>query len=138
MTSFAVRWTFTTCRARPHPQGVENVRDEEALIPLVAHVEYWKNLTLWKQLWAEVHADHFRLRALFQPLRRLVGSGHYAKCDADPVPAIDGDDSQRKVRYFLLTEMAACSPHTGRSGTCPSLTLVTASAQASAARSRPV
>ena len=36
------------------PPGVENVRDEEALIPLVAHVEYWKNLTLWKQLWAEV------------------------------------------------------------------------------------
>jgi len=33
---------------------VENVRDEEALIPLVAHVEYWNNLTLWKQLWAEV------------------------------------------------------------------------------------
>ncbi len=36
------------------PPGVENVRDEDALIPLVAHVEYWKNLTLWKQLWAEV------------------------------------------------------------------------------------
>ena len=32
------------------PPGVENVRDEDALIPLVAHVEYWKNLTLWKQL----------------------------------------------------------------------------------------
>ena len=36
------------------PPGVENVRDEDALIPLVAHVEYWKNLTLWKQLLAEV------------------------------------------------------------------------------------
>ena len=36
------------------PPGVENVRDEDALIPLVAHVEYWKNLTLWKELWAEV------------------------------------------------------------------------------------
>ncbi len=38
----------------PAPPGVENVRDEDALIPLVAHVEYWKNPTLWKQLWTEV------------------------------------------------------------------------------------
>src|SRR6478609_9368316 len=29
------------------PPGIENVRDKDALIPLVAHVEYWKNLTLW-------------------------------------------------------------------------------------------
>jgi len=36
------------------PPGIENVRDKDALIPLVAHVEYWKNLTLWKQLLAEV------------------------------------------------------------------------------------
>lgn len=33
---------------------VENVCDEDALIPLVAHVEYWNNLTLWKQLLAEI------------------------------------------------------------------------------------
>jgi alpha-beta hydrolase superfamily lysophospholipase len=33
---------------------VKNVRDEEALIPLVAHVEYWNNRTVWKQLLAEI------------------------------------------------------------------------------------
>ncbi|MGH9501922.1 MAG: hypothetical protein ACRD20_03635 [Terriglobales bacterium] len=38
----------------PIPPAVENVRDEDALIPLVAHVEYWKNLTLWNRLLAEV------------------------------------------------------------------------------------
>jgi hypothetical protein len=33
---------------------VENVCDEDALIPLVAHVEYWNNLTVWNQLLAEI------------------------------------------------------------------------------------
>ena len=33
---------------------VDNVRDEDALIPLVAHVEYWSNLTVWKELLAEI------------------------------------------------------------------------------------
>lgn len=38
------------------PPGVQQVRkvknekDEDALVPLVAHVEYWKNLTVWKRL----------------------------------------------------------------------------------------
>lgn len=40
----------------PPPAGVMqvrrvvNVRDEDALIPLVAHVEYWTNLTVWNEL----------------------------------------------------------------------------------------
>jgi hypothetical protein len=38
------------------PPGVDNVPDEEALIPLVAHVEYWNNLTVWKRLLREVIA----------------------------------------------------------------------------------
>jgi hypothetical protein len=33
---------------------IENVRDEDALIPLVAHVEYWNNRTVWNQLLAEI------------------------------------------------------------------------------------
>jgi hypothetical protein len=39
------------------PKGakvVENVRDEDALIPLVADVEYWNNRTVWNQLLAEI------------------------------------------------------------------------------------
>jgi len=33
---------------------VYNVRDEDALIPLVAHVEYWNNRTVWKELLVEI------------------------------------------------------------------------------------
>jgi hypothetical protein len=38
----------------PGAKAVENVRDEEALIFLVAHVEYWNNRTVWSQLLAEI------------------------------------------------------------------------------------
>ena len=38
----------------PGAKPVENVRDEDALIPLVAHVEYWNNLTVWNHLLAEI------------------------------------------------------------------------------------
>jgi hypothetical protein len=34
----------------PGVRRVVNVRDEDALVPLVAHVEYWSNLTVWTQL----------------------------------------------------------------------------------------
>lgn len=30
------------------------MRDEEALIPLAAHVEYWANHTVWNELFAEI------------------------------------------------------------------------------------
>ena len=29
---------------------VVNVKDEDALVPLVAHVEYWTNRTVWNEL----------------------------------------------------------------------------------------
>ena len=38
----------------PMAKPVTNVTDEEALIPLVAHVEYWNNRTVWNQLLAEI------------------------------------------------------------------------------------
>jgi hypothetical protein len=38
----------------PNANPIENIRDEEALIPLVAHVEYWNNRTVWKQLLAQI------------------------------------------------------------------------------------
>ncbi len=44
----------------PPPAGapavtpVLNVKDEDALIPLVAHIEYWTNLTVWNQLLARI------------------------------------------------------------------------------------
>jgi hypothetical protein len=38
----------------PIPPGVENVRDPDAVVPLVAHVEYWKNRTLWERLFREI------------------------------------------------------------------------------------
>ena len=38
----------------PAVQPVLNVPDEDALIPLVAHVEYWSNVTVWNQLLARV------------------------------------------------------------------------------------
>jgi hypothetical protein len=31
-----------------------NVKDEDALVPLVAHVEYWENLTVWRELLKKV------------------------------------------------------------------------------------
>ena len=38
----------------PPVRKVLNVPDEDALIPLVAHVEYWGNPTVWKELLARV------------------------------------------------------------------------------------
>lgn len=38
----------------PVPPGVENVKDPDALVPLVAHVDYWKNRTLWDRLFREI------------------------------------------------------------------------------------
>jgi hypothetical protein len=42
--------TLIPAKAKP----VYNVRDEESLIPLVAHVEYWNNRTVWNELFAEI------------------------------------------------------------------------------------
>ena len=44
----------------PPPSGVAqvrrvvNIKDEDALVPLVAHVEYWTNFTVWNQLLARL------------------------------------------------------------------------------------
>lgn len=38
----------------PRVRRVTNVKDEDALIPLVAHVDYWGNLTVWNQLLQQV------------------------------------------------------------------------------------
>jgi hypothetical protein len=35
----------------PLPREVENVVDEEAVVPLVAHVDYWRNDKVWDELW---------------------------------------------------------------------------------------
>jgi hypothetical protein len=40
-----------------NPKGthrVDNVHDPDAVMPLIAHVEYWNNLTLWEKLLAQV------------------------------------------------------------------------------------
>ena len=34
----------------PPVRAVENVKDPDALIPLAAHVEYWQNSTVWREL----------------------------------------------------------------------------------------
>ncbi len=34
----------------PANNAVSNVRDPDAVVPLIAHVEYWKNSTLWDKL----------------------------------------------------------------------------------------
>lgn len=34
---------------------VKNVIDKDAMIPLVAHIEYWKNTTIFDQLYANLH-----------------------------------------------------------------------------------
>jgi hypothetical protein len=42
--------------SEPLPQGLQqvrkvvNVKDKDALVPLVAHVEYWTNPTVWSEL----------------------------------------------------------------------------------------
>ncbi|HEV2289705.1 MAG TPA: hypothetical protein VGR81_12200 [Candidatus Acidoferrales bacterium] len=36
------------------PPGVDNVKDPDAVVPLIAHVEYWKNPTLWDRLFREI------------------------------------------------------------------------------------
>ena len=38
----------------PTARPITNVPDEDALIPLVAHVEYWNNRTVWNRLLAEI------------------------------------------------------------------------------------
>jgi hypothetical protein len=41
----------------PHqtnPHAVQNERDPDAIVPLIAHVEYWKNLAVWRYLFAEI------------------------------------------------------------------------------------
>lgn len=39
---------------------VTNVKDGDSLVPLVAHVDYWRNLTVWKELLQRV-LDHDRV-----------------------------------------------------------------------------
>ncbi len=42
----------------PPPPGVDpvvdNVEDPDAIVPLIAHVDYWKNDTAWDKLFAEI------------------------------------------------------------------------------------
>ena len=35
-------------------KSVEHVKDPDAIVPLVAHVEYWNNKTVWKRLCTEL------------------------------------------------------------------------------------
>jgi hypothetical protein len=37
-----------------HEHGVQRFRDPDAIVPLVAHVAYWKNREVWKKLLAAV------------------------------------------------------------------------------------
>jgi hypothetical protein len=34
--------------------AVHNVVDRDAAVPLVAHVDYWKNRTVWNELLREI------------------------------------------------------------------------------------
>ncbi|MGB8836345.1 MAG: hypothetical protein WCC67_06350, partial [Candidatus Acidiferrales bacterium] len=36
------------------PQAVHNVVDKDASIPLIAHVDYWKNPTTWMELLQQI------------------------------------------------------------------------------------
>ena len=36
------------------PPGVENIIDKDACVPLVAHVDYWKNPLLWTTLYNHI------------------------------------------------------------------------------------
>jgi hypothetical protein len=45
---------FYDQKGAPVPPGVINVPDEDAFIPLAAHVDYWKNSTIWDQLLREL------------------------------------------------------------------------------------
>jgi hypothetical protein len=38
----------------PATYPVDNIRDPEAIVPLIAHVEYWKNPTVWTNLFREI------------------------------------------------------------------------------------
>ena len=121
------------------PLGVENVRDEHALIPSGrARRILEKPHCVERASGRRLHADCFGLRTFLQSLRQLVSSGYNAEGDADPVPAVDGHDGERKVGSSACSlKWRRVSSYT-ESGTCPSRTLVTASAQARAARSRSV
>jgi hypothetical protein len=59
--------TLIPAKAKP----VYNVRDEESLIPLVAHVEYWNNRTVWNELFAEI--THITGSPRFHGHRRMKG-----------------------------------------------------------------
>ncbi|HEX4003599.1 MAG TPA: hypothetical protein VHX36_13185 [Candidatus Acidoferrales bacterium] len=36
------------------PKAVHNLVDKDACVPLVAHVDYWKNPLLWTNLYREI------------------------------------------------------------------------------------
>jgi hypothetical protein len=36
--------------------AVQNVKDRDAAVPLMAHVAYWKNKTVWTQLLEQIAA----------------------------------------------------------------------------------
>jgi hypothetical protein len=46
--------TFYDVPGTATPPHVQDVKDPDSVVPLIAHVEYWKNPTLWKLLFAEV------------------------------------------------------------------------------------
>ena len=35
-------------------EAVDNVKDRDAAVPLVAHVDYWKNTTVWQKLYEQI------------------------------------------------------------------------------------
>jgi hypothetical protein len=34
----------------PSPFAIKNVVDKDAAVPIVAHVDYWKNPCIWREL----------------------------------------------------------------------------------------
>jgi hypothetical protein len=36
------------------PIAVQNIKDRDAAVPLVAHVAYWKNKTVWRELLSQI------------------------------------------------------------------------------------
>ncbi|MDQ1408659.1 MAG: hypothetical protein QOJ41_394 [Acidobacteriaceae bacterium] len=36
------------------PEAVQNIKDRDAAVPLVAHVAYWKNKTVWRELLSQI------------------------------------------------------------------------------------
>ncbi|HVO56071.1 MAG TPA: hypothetical protein VMT51_00090 [Dongiaceae bacterium] len=46
--------TFYDLPGKPVPPAVEDVTDPDAVVPIVAHTDYWKNKTVWMKLYERV------------------------------------------------------------------------------------